>query len=332
MLYQIHSLIGFVFLTVAFCKWVYEKTDLLIAAALFYSMMSALYLFANPNEVWGTLQGRIDSSSALTFIHIILVTFLAIRLSEADRILSLKIISAITLIDCFLVLKYGFGIYNASSHDTAVIAMTLPVIMFSFTGWIRWFAFALVLAAVVGTAGGATAYFVLAGAAGGYLLVKKKWLTIAAMAVIILGIGYLREGNSLVQSSDRFSQWEALMQWWSINSNLFFGTGTGSFDWLSPMIQGPDRLKSGESGFFLMMHNEYLQVLFEQGIIGFILFGAVWVRAMWRSIDRPWLFSAMSATSVCFLTQFPLRFFLSQFLIALLVMESEEVFYEGSNR
>jgi hypothetical protein len=55
------------------------------------------------------------------------------------------------------------------------------------------------------------------------------------------------------------------MGWWWDQANVWIGTGMGSFEWLGATIP------SGITYQMYMMHNDWMQLLFEAGIIGFCL-------------------------------------------------------------
>lgn len=235
--------------------------------------------------------------------------------------------TVLMILNCISVLIFGYGIFNASSMDTSMIALMciFPIVAlwdFYLDGSLKVAGIPLVLIIVILPVvtilltQGSTAYFVLAAGALGVFWVQRAWMHLIAMFIIIVSSGAITQGEKFLSSSGRFWHWKMFMQWWWDNANIWIGAGSGSFNWLGPAIQGPSKEA------FLYMHNEYLQVLFEQGIIGFILLMALWLTSMWKVRKSAWLFGTFCAASVSMLTQFPLRYFASQVFIALLIHEA----------
>lgn len=345
MLQLVHQTIGLAILFVAFAKWVHSKTDWLIALAVLYALGSALWLYGNPVEVWSEdlqvtvksatgelltwrnkLQARIDMSAAITTIHILMVTWAAVAM---DRITRWRVIHCITILvwlNCFFVLFNGWGIFNARSPDCTMIAILYPFMVHvapkkEKAAAFVWLAFPLFTILVTK---GVTAYVILAAEVFVYMLLQRRYLWAILSAATVIGVGagvagFLEPGRFWFVG-DRVNAWKMFLEWWMEEASWTFGTGTGSLEWLAYKIQKTP----GDTGFFTIMHNEYIQVLFEQGIIGVVLFGAVWIRGLKRSLEKPWLFLSMVGSSVAMASQFPLRFFLSQITFALLIMESED--------
>jgi O-antigen ligase len=167
----------------------------------------------------------------------------------------------------------------------------------------------LLLAKIIG----ATAIFVILTQILAYLIVtkRKKWILLAMP--VILGFGYLYKGENLISSSGRVSEWKLFMDWWLENSNRWIGTGSGTAQWLGPVIQAKTE------SLFVWFHNEYLQILFEQGIIGLGLAMALLVICIKKAWRRPWLLSTIGGIGFSFFTQFPLRFPISALFVLAII-------------
>ena len=124
MIWQYHQAIGLSIGAIILCTWVGSRTNASVACALVYSMISAILLFSNPDSQWGALQGGIDGSSATTLIHLILIPTLILIAPGLNFRLAL---CAIFSFNCLITLWNGWGMFNASSADTAMTAMALPL-------------------------------------------------------------------------------------------------------------------------------------------------------------------------------------------------------------
>lgn len=73
-------------------------------------------------------------------------------------------------------------------------------------------------------------------------------------------------GHSLFNDSLRFICWKWLMDFWWTHANHWTGFGLGTYSTLGPVIQMLTRNQIGN--WYIEMHNDWLQCLFELGYIG----------------------------------------------------------------
>lgn len=326
-LWRTQNILGITLCTILLGIRLERSYGWLIVACYCYSLLTCAYLFLNLDSVWGQLQIRIDASSAITYISIMLIPLVISELSQKWTAYLWTFFTILNLINCLIVLSFGYGIFNASSMDSSMIALfsifpmiaMLDVLKERGLKWANAPIAVVVLLIPIITiifTQGSTAYFVLGAGLLGAMFVKGMYRTGLWLLVVCLSLAYLTQGEKLLSTSGRWWHWKMFMDFWFDNANIWIGAGSGSFQWLGPAIQGPTKEA------FLFMHNEYLQVLFEQGIIGFSLLMALWLISMWKVRKSAWLFGTFCAASVSMLTQFPLRFFVSQVFIALLIHEA----------
>lgn len=153
---------------------------------------------------------------------------------------------------------------------------------------------------------------------------KHRLISPAVMASL-LGAGYCCMGTKFGDNNGRFEIWRATLSWWMQHANHWTGAGLGSYFIIGPGIQ--IAILHQNTAHLLWMHNDWLQVLFEQGAIGLALAITVFGRALARSIkrDRPWLTSSLSAFGVTMLGNFPMHVpvmgFLGSFLLVFALMD-----------
>lgn len=292
-------------------------------ALIAYSLVSALTVFQSPLAVYsGMLQIRVDQSSGQAFAQLLGISLVGLLVPVSAIGFIAKTLCGFGVLNCMVVIARGYGLWNASTFDAGVIAMMLPLLsvyVYFLLGW-KWAALVtLLVIAAIGRGGGSTAYFVLAGAVAIFFAIELKLkkaipaaLTTSA-AVLLIG-RHNNPGNAFFDSNGRAPTWDLIMSdWWS-TANVWLGTGTGTFEWRALASQ------NRTTNVFFCMHNDYLQILYEQGIVGFSLFAITAAVVFSRLRAVPALAASMVGFAVLMLSQSPLRFFITQCCAAFLVV------------
>lgn len=102
--------------------------------------------------------------------------------------------------------------------------------------------------------------------------------------------------------------------------SLFTGVGSGSFRPLSEPVQ--DSNFQTHRSIFPFAHNDWFQVIFEQGLIGFFLLLAVGLHAVYKALARPWLLASLLTYGAIMVVQFPFRYFGSALIGVFLLVEA----------
>lgn len=103
----------------------------------------------------------------------------------------------------------------------------------------------------------------------------------AAGASFIGGFFMFGKGE-LFNSSNRFKVWAYMMDYWDAWWNIPMGTGLGTYKVFSLTLQEDKNLDP--NAWWSTLHNEWLQVVFELGVLGIILALAVYAIALRRSL------------------------------------------------
>lgn len=102
-------------------------------------------------------------------------------------------------------------------------------------------------------------------------------------ASIPVGIGILMLGkHEFLNDSDRFKMWSVMMHAWYMPWNIAMGTGIGTYHVFSVNIQ--EYFKASPSYHWLWLHNDWLQQVFEGGVVGFILMLSAYTAALVKTI------------------------------------------------
>ena len=208
-------------------------------------------------------------------------------LSALDRAITFGL-----LLDSLWLLAGGPGVFVGNSQDTLVMALFLPLM------WAHWryLAVAPVLAIVA----------VPGIAAKGLLVLHLIYLSWWTLPVII----YYAFTLKISRWHERGEFIAPYVRWWAAYANSWIGTGPGSFEWLTA-TQG--------LGSRMWLHNDWLQIGFEFGLVGLVIFAIAYYHLARKSQDPGFFFLlavAMAAYS-------PLQFWQVQYLVV------RKIFYES---
>lgn len=308
-----------------------RRTKSLAAGALVaWSLISAAMIFVNPEQItYGLLELRLKLVSARSFITIsMLVTFICL-LKQKWVETFLFFFEWLAVINAILLLVMGQGIFGASSMDATWCAVVFPSIVLreKQRPFIEQFVMALIpVMAFVFADVGSTCFVVLALSFTAYFVLERKYLLSLVFTSVILGTGFWATGNGMWRSQDRLDKWSMFLSWWSQHVSVFFGAGSGTFSVLGPEIQSAVSPEVGmvngqlaQTNLFTFFHSDWLQILFEQGLLGLGLAVILAFICFKKSLGRPWLFSTLCGTSFAMVTYFPLRFFVSQIFVLLII-------------
>lgn len=160
------------------------------------------------------------------------------------------------------------------------------------------------------------AYGVIATGFFFYFYSKRRYLACLIMGLLPIVIGLIPEGQELFHSGDRFKAYKTFMTYWLENNWALFGAGPGSYLALCQKIQletGFD-LRGTILVLWLWLHSDWLQALFEFGVIGFSLLVGAFLTTLKKVRRNPELFSMVAAFGSSAVFDYPLRYFLTSFV------------------
>lgn len=196
--------------------------------------------------------------------------------------------------------------YNPSLGSAWMVAL-LP-----FSPWWHW---PLVILTMVAKGGGLTAWPML-------LVVgvwRWGWAWVLPVAATMVGKCLSNPRLFLVKLAphDRREMWCAAMSYWWHHANVWIGTGLGTFMLFGRKVQEVNHWPLEEIWFSL--HNDWLQALFEVGLIGLGL--AVWLLLSSLKRLRPAERLCLLSVAVAALGNFPMDCPLFQCLVAWLLLK-----------
>lgn len=329
------ALTGVIIASLALAVAIYYQTgSALVAAAGAYFLVRAAAGWAgeSPRPIWGIVL----ASHSFGFFTLAIGGALVLRAQDRSAafyaLAGAAVACALELIAKRLSGGLVYSFMNNAAADGSMLAVMLPLVMMRGESLFKWkggwpyvAASAITIFGILFSGSStALAALVVAIAAGTACIWRRAHLPMIAAGTAILSvIGVLFMKESLLNDNGRFQIWRLSLEYFfnpEKGINPIFGAGSGSYFVLGPTIQ----LNFGYSPklVFLFMHNDFLQVLFEQGYIGILLALAVGVNALRKSFDRPWLFAALCTYGTIMATQYPLRYFASALIGALLLSEA----------
>lgn len=272
----------------------------------FYVVVSALFVLEFPLLPFGDYTRAFQATAGQTLVEILVITF---SIGWWKRFTT-KALPYVVAFEILAVWTYGHGLMVAPSFDTAFIALCLPM-----------------LGDILGTLGmvtilfhhGTTALLML----GAYILSNTNLFTKNKSALVMLtaigfAIWYHHHGPWL-DGMDRIEHWKRYMHFWAYHPDgslnwrsIILGMGPGSFMFCAMLV---DNYKPP---FFLMMHSDWLQILFELGVVGFALTVGVVIQAIQGAKSNRRLMLGIVGSILFGLFYHPLRFAPSAILIALI--------------
>lgn len=284
-------------------------------------LISGANVIANPKIVLTIMELRLKLVASRSFMVTAMLLYFVSNISSYALTGLMFLVQGLAALNCGLLLSVGHGLFNADSMDATFIAMTIPMSLYINNKHLglKWrilvsaIPILTVFRAVSIGAGGSTPVFVLATQVASYLVATRHSYFILPTFASLFGFGYWARGEAIYSSPDRISNWKLFMSWWWENANIYLGSGSGTFQWLGPAIQ------NRADNLYVWMHNDFMQIAFEQGLLGIALAVALLVTCLRRAWERPWLVASIGGVCFSMLTQFPLRFAASQLFLLLLI-------------
>lgn len=193
------------------------------------------------------------------------------------------------------------GLMGWESFDMALLALCIPFLV-GFANYLLPVAVITILAHH-----GSTAKLMLLVE----IAAATPWIA-AILLPAFVAVAWTQTHSIWFDGMERLEAWKFFLKFWATDwGNIFVGTGGGTFMWVSVL------LRKANTGVFLHMHNDWLQILFEQGAVGLALALYLFGLSIRRARKDKQLLSAILASGVFGFFYHPLRFFPSAFLVCL---------------
>lgn len=131
------------------------------------------------------------------------------------------------------------------------------------------------------------------------ILKHNKYFGLPLLGLCLIGY-LLIDPTEFLTGNGRYLMWSQYLEVWWNSLPKVLGTGFGTWEWIGPQLKGKDFMG------FSMLHNDFLQILFEGGIVGLVLFLWVLIEGFYKNRN---LYFVLSIGSFCIamMTYFPLH-------------------------
>lgn len=183
----------------------------------------------------------------------------------------------------------------------------------------------------------------LALAAGGFAYLVSQW-TVAeefqseklrarygrfiylapVLVAVVFVVGYMLQGSQLWNNNSRFNMWTWFFEFWD-RQDLFthiFGFGTGSSRTFMPLAEVEHGM---ETGWYFWLHNDWLQILFEQGVAGFVALIIAAGTLVYKARYTPCAMAFLFAFGAIMLVNFPLHWPVHALLLAAVIAPATQL-------
>ena len=324
--YPTQLAMGYLLLFASLAWILADKTTPLIGLSYFYFALTSIPRFAFPQEIWAGLDlATIAGFQALigeSLLYITLIAFVFAYLNDEAMafvgrfFIMAGIFTSIILYVNKIAGKDLFFLFNNTAIDVAFLSCLIPSIFTATKKYLspklHWLATLLFCAPCIftmtstGILGLGLAFVFLLW---GELSFSKKYFPLALSVLgAVVGLGVLLQGEVLFNSSGRFGIWKMAFNFWKDNVNVAYGTGLGTYQMWGIWLQ-LQNIPEGQTNFpgFFWMHNDWLQILFEIGIAGFVLTFLVYATALWNARKNLSVFASLALYGSIAIIQMPLR-------------------------
>lgn len=293
---------GLMVLLLSFC-WVRPQYGSLVSLLFSFSIWSTIWVWLPDNNRYATIEPytqqalklfAVDSSAKLLIFVLPFMLLPEEPIAAWGRLLakyfvifnSLWILISFTQ-GCSQIENACSGIVGNPSICAGLLVAMLPMFI---TSWKRewWILILTGVAVLISKSSIALGLFAVYGML--HLMRKRPHLGLAFFAGAFI-VGSMVLKKQLFHDSDRLRIWNFMLHRWPTPANLPFGTGLGTFHVFSINLQAygvkayPNTFM-GTAYWWNTFHNDFLQFLFECGVVGMVLFVATYALSLIRAYAK----------------------------------------------
>ena len=319
-------------LSIYFSFYVGSKLTYLVTPILASSFVSGIITSTwferysgEPFEIQAPLR---QSSSLGTLILFVVAVFLIGRsyayYNRFKSVIGASCIASSSVILAYVLLgndiSWRLPMFENPSMGLCYLVITLPFLYYFYKP-IAYF-YTLLILILMFVVKASSPFLSLAGVLLGYIICSRRWWLLIAGALVPVICLLIKPLSFWTFTNSRAHLWDIILHYW-LNTGwvgILFGTGLSTTRLLTPIIQVANGYPINEGPWFFWLHNDWLQILFEQGIVGFFCF-LLLVLALIKSTYRKdaIIFCSLLGYGFAMLTNFPMEFPPHMFLGFILV-------------
>jgi len=318
--------------------YIFKRAPISLKILLTLSLISGLaYSFLDVNlnfDLISRANLRIISGKSLSFLFMFVFFVFSMGKKAFTNFVKIMIwltiaSSIMTIIMYFINLTQAWGLGLNTSTEGSYLSIMLPIVLFSNRPLLLnknyWNLLRLLPIIAILFTGSSMGLFCGAFSIAIYYMAKNRIFLVPFFSFLLISaIFYAFYGDQIISSSGRIENWRLFIDWFLEHGNMLTGQGLGSFWGYGPYIQ---RLKNPDQFFvFVNAHNDWLQIFFELGAIGFFFSIISFFAILRKSISAPMLFSAFLTFGINAAMNMPLRYpitALAGLMITRIIIENE---------
>lgn len=322
--YQLQFIFFFILILVYNFKYLHPSirytSYYLITSGLIASFFPSIMVHFVPDKMGLFAIGNVCSREMM---------FLLVMLMIPRSRFILKAIPHLIMINSLIILYHWhmginpWGMGMNSSMDGTLMAIAFPIVLSRLPGK-SLFKYIYILLPIIATFATGSSIGI-----GGIILsslimyfderpsMRDSLIAFVLVSIIIYSSYHINP--KFFSDSKRVVCWVWSMDYWWDHANHWIGLGLGSFKVIGPYIQ---LVTNNEvNNWYVDMHNDWLQVIFETGFIGLILCLISAGFILYRSTKHTWLFSSVLTYLICSLVNYPSRGIATAALAMVLINE-----------
>jgi O-antigen ligase len=207
----------------------------------------------------------------------------------AAAVIQYSLSSGVSLSD-FLGYSAMVGMFANVNHFTTVMFSSIPVVLYLgiFMGQRAFAAISMILIFLVLLASGSMAGILIGFFIAIVSLASLAWrvrvggilVLVLTVALAVYSYGAINQIGAQVIDPEYGRRYFALTTLQAIQDNWLFGVGYGAFDMVFPHYEPSDAI---HAYFVNHVHNDYLEIVLEGGMVGAILLGIYAVAVLWQA-------------------------------------------------
>lgn len=298
--------------------WLAKRYSWTVGVAFGLSALSALRGFQDTMNGWSTnpIVRELNLASESALISLILTVAVVQCLSTKTWVSFFKVVAGINAVaicgDALfhlpwdflfgdgpwlgLVSKEPWGLLLNASMSGCLNAAIFPLLNPKEKA--LWW---LVLISIVVTGRGLP-IAVLCAAVSAWLLLNRRYKQLLGAVVASAVVAVVVKGANLFHPRGRDVIWIASYKYFREHLSQLFGCGLGGF-----YVFG-NHFNTGDSTIFVWMHSDWMQTIFEQGLVGFTAVVLMYLHALRRTRKTPQLFAALVGFGAFAVANMPLRY------------------------